>query len=123
MHGVPSNSATTDVSFRTVNSVKPSLAPPSPHPPSATTRGLYCLACIISGIIGSAIGIFFWKYAKFFVCGVGGFALGWYVIALQTGGVVSGNIIARWGIIGGKGRFDGWFGSKCSRLALERVRL
>lgn len=82
-------------------SVEPALTPPSPSPPSSLTRGLYALACIIAAVLGSAIGIFFWRYAKYLVCGAGGFALGWFVLALHTGGVASGNLIARWGIIGG----------------------
>jgi hypothetical protein len=80
--------------------VTPALQPPSPHPPSRTLRGLYLLAGFFAACIGSGIGIFFWKYAQYWVCAAGGFALAWFIMATKPGGVVT-SIVARWGLIGG----------------------
>ncbi|KAJ9106093.1 hypothetical protein QFC21_001233 [Naganishia friedmannii] len=81
--------------------VEAKLNPPSPQYPGATERGLYCLACIIAAIIGSGIGLFFFKYARYWVCGLGGFALGWFIMAFKAGGVTGNSIVGRWGLIGG----------------------
>jgi hypothetical protein len=83
-------------------SVEAKLNPPSPQYPGATERGLYCLACIIAAVIGSGIGLFFFKYARYWVCGLGGFALGWFIMAFRAGGVTGNSIVGRWGLIGGK---------------------
>jgi hypothetical protein len=80
------------------------MAPPSPHYPTATERGLYCLASIIAAIIGSGIGLFFYKYTRYWVCAMGGFALGWFIMACKAGGVTGNSIVGRWGLIGGKFR-------------------
>lgn len=81
--------------------VEAKLNPPSPQYPGATERGLYCLACIIAAVIGSGIGLFFFKYARYWVCGLGGFALGWFIMAFRAGGVTGNSIVGRWGLIGG----------------------
>ena len=83
-------------------SVEAKMAPPSPQYPTATERGLYCLASIIAAIIGSGIGLFFFKYTRYWVCAMGGFALGWFIMACKAGGVTGNSIVGRWGLIGGK---------------------
>lgn len=62
-------------------------------------RGLYLLAVGISFLIGSGLGIFFYTFAKYWVGAAGGFAFGWYILALHKGGVVS-SVGPRWAIIG-----------------------
>lgn len=83
-------------------SVETKLNPPSPQYPGATERGLYCLACIIAAILGSGLGLFFYKYTRYWVCAMGGFALGWFIMALKAGGVTGNSIVGRWGLIGGE---------------------
>lgn len=73
---------------------------PSPNPPSRTLRGLYLLASIIAALVGSGIGIFFWKFAQYWVGAAGGFALGWFIMATKADGVVT-KTVARWGLMGG----------------------
>lgn len=63
-------------------------------------RGLYCLAVGISCLIGAGIGIFFYTTSKYWVGAAGGFCVGWFLMAVKKGGLVS-SVGARWGIIGG----------------------
>jgi len=63
-------------------------------------RGLYLLAVGVSFLIGGALGIFFYTFAKYWVGAAGGFALGWYIVALRKGGLVR-DVGPRWAIIGG----------------------
>lgn len=63
-------------------------------------RGLYCLAVGISCLIGAAIGVFFYTTSKYWVGAAGGFCVGWFLMAVKKGGLVS-SVGARWGIIGG----------------------
>ncbi|GHJ88375.1 hypothetical protein NliqN6_4777 [Naganishia liquefaciens] len=81
--------------------VEAKMLPPSPQYPTATERGLYCLASVIAAIIGSGIGLFFYKYTRYWVCAMGGFALGWFIMACKAGGVTGNSIVGRWGLIGG----------------------
>jgi hypothetical protein len=76
------------------------LQPPSPSPPSTTLRGLYLLACIVAGFIGAGIGIFFFNISKHFVAAAGGFAFGWFLLALKSGGLLT-SMLGRWGLLGG----------------------
>lgn len=80
--------------------VEPNIQPPSPMPPTNVQRGLYLLACIISSFIGAAIGIFFWKFAKYWVAAAGGFAFGWFLLAVRSGGLIT-SALGRWGLLGG----------------------
>ena len=80
--------------------VEPDLQPPSPNPPSQTLRGLYLLACLITAFIGAAIGIFVYKFAKYWICATGGFSLGWFLLATKPGGLTS-SVLGRWGVLGG----------------------
>ena len=80
--------------------VTPALQGPSPNPPSTTLRGLYLLACFISSVVGSALGIFFFNFTKFWVSACGGFAFGWFLLATKSGGLAA-DVLGRWGILGG----------------------
>jgi hypothetical protein len=62
-------------------------------------RGLYLLAVTISFLVGSGLGVFFYTFAKYWVGAAGGFALGWFILALRKGGVVH-SVGPRWAIIG-----------------------
>ncbi|KAE8245388.1 hypothetical protein A4X13_0g5950 [Tilletia indica] len=57
-------------------------------PPSATVRGLFLLACLIAGIIGGVMFVLFYTFAAFVVCGLGGFALGLWLQALKSNGLI-----------------------------------
>ncbi|KAK4687030.1 hypothetical protein P7C73_g3090, partial [Tremellales sp. Uapishka_1] len=80
--------------------VEPNLQPPSPSPPSSTLRGLYLLASLISAVIGAALGIFFFTFAKYWIAAAGGFSFAWFLLATRHGGLVD-NVLGRWGLIGG----------------------
>ncbi|KIR68578.1 hypothetical protein I312_100331 [Cryptococcus bacillisporus CA1280] len=79
--------------------VEPNLAPPSPHPPSATLRGLYLLACLISSFIGAGLGIFFFNFTKYAISAAGGFTFGWFLLALRQGGLIT-SVVGRWALLG-----------------------
>lgn len=84
----------------TTLSVEPNLQPPSPNPPSTTLRGLYLLAGIIAAFIGAGLGLFLYKFAKYFVATAGGFTFAWYLLATKSGGLIS-SVLGRWGLLGG----------------------
>lgn len=79
--------------------VQPNLAPPSPHPPSPTLRGLYLLACLISSFIGAGLGIFFFNFTKYAISAAGGFTFGWFLLALREGGLIT-SVVGRWALLG-----------------------
>ncbi|OXM79407.1 hypothetical protein C364_02904 [Cryptococcus neoformans Bt63] len=79
--------------------VQPNLAPPSPHPPSPTLRGLYLLACLISSFIGAGFGIFFFNFTKYAISAAGGFTFGWFLLALREGGLIT-SVVGRWALLG-----------------------
>lgn len=81
--------------------VTPALSPPSPVAPSNALRGLYLLATAIATLIGAALGIFFYTFTKYWVGAAGGFAFGWFLLALRKGGLVGQSVGGRWGIVGG----------------------
>ncbi|KAF8898855.1 hypothetical protein BD779DRAFT_1607517 [Infundibulicybe gibba] len=56
---------------------------PAVNPPSSTLRGMFVLASIVAGIAGGAISIFFWKAARYFIGGWGGFAFGLWPSSLR----------------------------------------
>jgi hypothetical protein len=59
------------------------------NPPSKTLRGLFVLACGVSGIVGGGIAVFFWKAAKYFIGAWGGFAFGLFIQSLRNGGLIN----------------------------------
>ena len=63
-------------------------------------RGLYLLACIISSFIGAGLGVFLYKFAKYFVSAAGGFVFAWFLLATKAGGLVN-SVVGRWGVFGG----------------------
>lgn len=63
-------------------------------------RGLYLLAVAIAFIVGSAMGIFWYTFAKYWVGAAGGFALGWFLVCLRKGGLLT-SVGGRWGLIAG----------------------
>jgi hypothetical protein len=81
-------------------SVQDNLQPPSPNPPGQTLRGLYLLACIVACFIGAGIGIFLFNIAKYSVSAAGGFTLGWFLLELKDGGLIT-SVLGRWGLLGG----------------------
>lgn len=58
------------------------------NPPSVKLEGLFFLACVVAGIAGGGIAIFFWKGARYFVGCWGGFALALYIQCMHDGGVI-----------------------------------
>ena len=56
--------------------------------PSDTLRGVFVLACCVAGIAGGGFSIFFWKQAKYFIGGWGGFAIGLWVQCFRNGGLI-----------------------------------
>jgi hypothetical protein len=65
------------------------------NPPSKVLRGLFVLASAVAGIAGGGISIFFWKAARYFIGGWGGFALALWVQCFHDGGVIK-TIGFRW---------------------------
>ncbi|KAH6916833.1 hypothetical protein BKA70DRAFT_314444 [Coprinopsis sp. MPI-PUGE-AT-0042] len=61
---------------------------PAINPPSQTLRGMFVLSCTIAGSAGGAIAIFFWKGARYFIGGWGGFALALWIQCFSDGGLV-----------------------------------
>ena len=80
--------------------VQPSLEPPSPSPPSASERGLYLVACVISFLIGAGQGIFFFNIARYCIAAAGGFVFAWFLLEVKSGGLID-NILGRWALLGG----------------------
>ncbi|WVO12614.1 hypothetical protein L204_100219 [Cryptococcus depauperatus] len=80
--------------------VQPSLAEPSPHPPTHTLRGLYFFACLVTSLIGAGLGIFFYNFTKYAVSAGGGFVFAWFLLATKSGGLI-GSMLGRWGLLGG----------------------
>ncbi|TRM60275.1 hypothetical protein BD626DRAFT_572045 [Schizophyllum amplum] len=68
---------------------------PAIHPPTATVRGMFVLACGVAGIAGGGIAIFFWKASRYFIGGWGGFAVGLWIQCFRDGGLIS-NVGLRW---------------------------
>ncbi|KAI6119797.1 hypothetical protein EV401DRAFT_2057014 [Pisolithus croceorrhizus] len=62
---------------------------PAVNPPSATLQGMFVLSCAISGIMGGAISIFFWKATKYFIGAWGGFAIGLWLQCFKDGGLIT----------------------------------
>ncbi|KAF8511690.1 hypothetical protein JB92DRAFT_3083430 [Gautieria morchelliformis] len=58
------------------------------HPPNKTLRGLFVLACGVSGIAGGGVSIFFWQQAKYFIGAWGGFSIGLWVQCFRDGGLI-----------------------------------
>ncbi|KAF8213159.1 hypothetical protein K438DRAFT_1915348 [Mycena galopus ATCC 62051] len=65
------------------------------NPPSKVLRGLFVLASAVAGIAGGGISIFFWKAARYFIGGWGGFALALWLQCFHDGGVIK-TIGFRW---------------------------
>ncbi|KAG6334494.1 hypothetical protein ID866_4589, partial [Astraeus odoratus] len=62
---------------------------PAVNPPSNTLQGMFVLACAISGFMGGALSIFFWKATKYFIGAWGGLAFGLWVQCFKNGGVIT----------------------------------
>lgn len=62
---------------------------PAVNPPSATLQGMFVLSCAISGIMGGAISIFFWKATKYFIGAWGGFAVALWIQCFKDGGLIT----------------------------------
>ncbi|KAI1793851.1 hypothetical protein LXA43DRAFT_177906 [Ganoderma leucocontextum] len=58
------------------------------NPPSTTIRGLFVLSCVVAGVAGGGIAIFFWKAAKYFTGAWGGFALALWIQCFRDGGLI-----------------------------------
>jgi len=57
-------------------------------PPSETLRGLFVLSCVVAGVIGGGVAIFFWQQTKYFIGSWGGFTVGLFIQALHDGGLI-----------------------------------
>lgn len=62
---------------------------PAINPPNKTLQGMFVLACAISGIMGGALSIFFWKGTKYFIGAWGGFAFGLWIQCFKNGGAIT----------------------------------
>ncbi|KAL4069700.1 hypothetical protein V8B97DRAFT_1872268 [Scleroderma yunnanense] len=62
---------------------------PAINPPSKTLQGMFVLSCAISGIMGGALSIFFWKGTKYFIGAWGGFAFGLWIQCFKDGGAIT----------------------------------
>ncbi|KAI6047725.1 hypothetical protein EDC04DRAFT_15946 [Pisolithus marmoratus] len=62
---------------------------PAVNPPGATLQGMFVLSCAISGIMGGALSIFFWKATKYFIGAWGGFAIGLWLQCFKDGGLIT----------------------------------
>ncbi|KAG9006291.1 hypothetical protein FRB93_008780 [Tulasnella sp. JGI-2019a] len=58
------------------------------HGPTIKLQGLFFLACVVAGVAGGGVAIFWWKGARYFVGCWGGFALALYVQCFHNGGVI-----------------------------------
>ncbi|KAF9517462.1 hypothetical protein BS47DRAFT_1290692 [Hydnum rufescens UP504] len=58
------------------------------NPPSPTLRGLYVLACCVTGVVGGGVAIFFWQTSKYLIGAWGGFAVGLYIQCFHDGGLI-----------------------------------
>lgn len=54
----------------------------------------------MSTIIGAALGVFFYTFARYWVGAAGGFSFGWFLLALKKGGLLT-DVGPRWGLVGG----------------------
>jgi hypothetical protein len=62
---------------------------PAVNPPSKTLRGMFVLSCTVAGVVGGAVAIFFWKGARYFIGGWGGFAFALWVQCFRNGGLIT----------------------------------
>ena len=62
---------------------------PAVNPPNKTLQGMFVLACAISGIMGGALSIFFWKGTKYFIGAWGGFTFGLWIQCFKNGGAIT----------------------------------
>ncbi|KAG8842641.1 hypothetical protein FRB96_004944 [Tulasnella sp. 330] len=63
-------------------------AAPEINPPAVKLQALFFLACVVAGVGGGGVSIFWWKGARYFVGCWGGFALGLYIQCFHNGGVI-----------------------------------
>lgn len=75
------------------------------NPPNDKIQGVFVLACVVAGIAGGGIAIFFWQQAKYFIGGWGGFAIGLWVQCFRDGGLIR-PIGFRWILYIGKSRLN-----------------
>ena len=61
---------------------------PAIHPPSDTVRGMFVLSCVVAGVAGGAISIFFWKGARYCIGAWGGFAFALWIQCFRNGGLI-----------------------------------
>ncbi len=80
------------------------------NPPSETLRGLFVLSCVVAGVIGGGVAIFFWQQTKYFIGSWGGFAVGLFIQALHDGGLID-PLGWRWALYMGTSRSFGVCGS------------
>ncbi|KAH9837044.1 uncharacterized protein C8Q71DRAFT_796479 [Rhodofomes roseus] len=59
------------------------------NPPTKAVRGLFMLACGVSGIAGGGIAIFFWQATRYFVGAWGGFVVALWIQCFRDGGLIS----------------------------------
>ncbi|KAF7306820.1 General substrate transporter [Mycena indigotica] len=65
------------------------------NPPSKVLRGMFVLASVVAGIAGGGVSIFFWKAARYFIGGWGGFALALWIQCFHNGGIIR-TVAFRW---------------------------
>ena len=73
------------------------------NPPNDKIQGVFVFACVVAGIAGGGVAIFFWQQAKYFIGAWGGFAIGLWVQCFRNGGLIR-PIGYRWILYIGKSR-------------------
>ena len=73
------------------------------NPPNDKIQGVFVLACVVAGIGGGGVAIFFWQQAKYFIGAWGGFAIGLWVQCFRNGGLIR-PVGYRWILYIGKSR-------------------